>query len=87
MWNKIKTWFKRRYSDPFTVAVDSYPYWTPFNTHERLFHVHGLAEARSIARRWVHYNPYGQARVLSGHVTYPCCDKDVVLKRLLNESN
>lgn len=51
----------------FTVACDSSPFWNTLNRRERFFRVKGMRSARSVARKWVRDNPYGQARVLGGH--------------------
>jgi hypothetical protein len=71
MLESIKRWLSRRYRDPFTVACDISPLWTPLNSQERLFRVNDLARARSTGRRWVAMHPYDQARILEGHHWWP----------------
>lgn len=72
MMRRLAKWMYRRYCAPFTVACDRAPFWNPMNDRELLFHVEGLAEARSAARGWVWEHSDGQARIIEGHAEFPC---------------
>lgn len=68
---RIKNWFRRQYSDPFTVVCDFRPFWRRYNEVQSLFRVNGLDSARSVGRRWVAMHPYGETRILEGHHWWP----------------
>lgn len=67
----LRTRVRNRFLDPFTVVCDRSPFWNDRNRREKLFRVNGMRVARSVARKWVEENPYGQARVFSGHHYWP----------------
>jgi len=71
MFNWLKHYLKRRVKDPFTVACDQSPFWTPLNERESLIRVNGLWRARREARKWVRRYLRGQARILKGWHYWP----------------
>ena len=66
----MKKWFYKMFKDPYTVACDISPYWSPLNQQETLIHANGLIRARRIANAWCRNHSYGQARILEGHVNW-----------------
>jgi len=70
IYERLRRWYFGRYREEFTIACDRSPFWSPINEREELFHATGRAKARRIAKRWVREHPYGQARVLFGHVEW-----------------
>lgn len=67
MFKALKAWWYRRYSEPFTVACDLAPFKSKWTDREELFHVFGLAAARTLGRAWVTKHPHGAARFIPGH--------------------
>jgi hypothetical protein len=67
MFKSFKAWWYRRYSEPFTVACDRAPFNSAWTDREELFHVIGLATARSLGYKWVRKHTHGAARFIPGH--------------------
>ena len=63
---EIRKWWNRLWKDPYTVAADVSPFWSPWNTHEQLFRFNGIVRAKFFMYRWVRKYPCGQARLLTG---------------------
>jgi hypothetical protein len=71
MFNWLKRWLKRGLKEPFTVACDQSPFWTPLNERETLIRVNGLWRARHQARKWISRYTNGQSRLLKGWHYWP----------------